>query len=46
MSHKQALKNIDKDLITTVKTQFLKLQTKNKHMVAKSVEVERVLVKV
>jgi dynactin complex subunit len=28
-----------------VKTQFLKLQTKNKHLVAKNVEVERVIKK-
>ncbi len=32
--------------MATVKTQFFKLQTKNKHMVAKGVEVEKVIKKV
>ncbi len=45
MNHKQALPNINKDL-TNVKTQFFKLKTKNKHLLVKSVEVEKVIKKV
>jgi hypothetical protein len=44
VSHKQALQNRDEDLIT-VKTQLLKLQAKNKHLVGKNVEVERAIKK-
>jgi len=44
VSHKQALQNRNKDLIT-VKTQLLKLQAKNKHLVVKNVEVERAIKK-
>jgi hypothetical protein len=42
VSHKQALQNRDKEL-AIVKTQLFKLQTKNKHFVAKSVKAERVI---
>ncbi len=44
VSHKQALLNRDKDL-NVVKAQLLKQQAKNKHLVAKGVEVERAIKK-
>ncbi len=44
VSHKQALQKKYKDM-ATMKTQLLKLQTKNKHLVVKSVEAERVIKK-
>ncbi len=45
VSHKQVLQNIDKNLIV-VKAQLLKQHEKNKHLVVKGVEVERVIKKV
>jgi hypothetical protein len=43
--HKQALHNKNNDL-TTMKTQFLKPQVENKHLVTKNVEAERAIKKV
>ncbi len=45
VSHKQALQNRDKDL-AIMKTYLLTQQKKNKHIVAKGVEVERTIKKV
>jgi hypothetical protein len=45
VSHKQTLQNKYKDLVI-MKTQLFKLHTNNKHLIAKNVEVEKVIKKV
>ncbi len=44
VNHKQTLQNRDKEL-AIVKARLLKLQIKNKHLVAKGVEVEKTIKK-
>ncbi len=42
VNHKQALQNRNKELVIE-KTQLLKLQIENKHLIAKGVDVEKII---